>query len=116
METTINQPSDVEALFSKADGIKTVYFRKNQQVFLQGDISRSIFYIVEGAIKLTVLSTRGKEALVAVLHEGEFFGESCGPGKQDLIGHVGQQTLAEMIGTTRQRVNYLLKYLDNWPL
>ena len=56
---------------------KPVFFRQNQIIFLQGDSSDSIFYTESGAVKLTVTSSTGKEALIGLLNGGEFFGESC---------------------------------------
>ena len=50
---------------------------KKETIFLQGDVSDAVFYILEGKVKLTVLSRKGKEAVVAVLERGAFFGEAC---------------------------------------
>jgi CRP/FNR family transcriptional regulator, cyclic AMP receptor protein len=54
---------------------------KNQQIFLQGDPADAIFYIQKGKIKLTVISKQGKEAVVAILGPGDFFGEGCLAGQ-----------------------------------
>ncbi|HTC56281.1 MAG TPA: Crp/Fnr family transcriptional regulator [Candidatus Sulfotelmatobacter sp.] len=54
---------------------------KNHQVFLQGDPADAIFYIQSGKIKLTVISKQGKEAVVALLGAGDFFGEGCLAGQ-----------------------------------
>ncbi len=51
--------------------------RKNQHVFEQGDVADTVFYIQKGKVKLTVLSDQGKEAVVAILGPGQFFGEGC---------------------------------------
>jgi CRP/FNR family cyclic AMP-dependent transcriptional regulator len=52
-------------------------FHKNQHVFKQGDVADTVFYIQKGKVKLTVLSEQGKEAVVAILEPGQFFGEGC---------------------------------------
>src|SRR6202789_3842547 len=52
-------------------------FHKNQHVFEQGDVADTVFYIQKGKVKLTVLSEQGKEAVVAILEPGQFFGEGC---------------------------------------
>jgi len=52
-------------------------FHKNQHVFEQGDIADTVFYIQRGKVKLTVVSEQGKEAVVAILEPGQFFGEGC---------------------------------------
>jgi len=51
--------------------------RKNQIVFGQGDSADAVFFILQGRIKLTVLSEQGKEAVVGLLEPGQFFGECC---------------------------------------
>jgi CRP/FNR family cyclic AMP-dependent transcriptional regulator len=51
--------------------------KKNQHVFEQGDVADTVFYIQKGRVKLTVLSEQGKEAVVAILEPGQFFGEGC---------------------------------------
>ena len=43
----------------------------------QGDLAEAVFYIQKGKVKLTVLSDQGKEAVVAILGPGQFFGEGC---------------------------------------
>ena len=50
---------------------------KKQIIFAQGDAADSVFYIKKGKVKVTVLSTQGKEAVVAILGIDEFVGEGC---------------------------------------
>jgi CRP/FNR family transcriptional regulator, cyclic AMP receptor protein len=52
-------------------------YRKDQIVFSQGEVADSIFYIQQGKVKLTVVSEQGKEAVIAILGPGQFFGEAC---------------------------------------
>ncbi len=52
-------------------------YRKNQTIFSQGQVADAVFYVQEGKIKLTVTSEQGKEAVVAILGPGHFFGEGC---------------------------------------
>jgi CRP/FNR family cyclic AMP-dependent transcriptional regulator len=56
---------------------KIVEFGVREVIFRQGDPSDQIFYIQKGGVKLSVLNTLGKEAVIAVLGPGEFFGEGC---------------------------------------
>jgi len=56
-------------------------YQKNQMVFSQGDPAQAIFYIQKGKIRLTVVSKEGKEAVVAILGTGDFFGEGCLAGQ-----------------------------------
>ena len=51
--------------------------RAGKKVFSQGDPADAIFYIQQGKIKITVMSSSGKEAVIAVLGAGDFFGEGC---------------------------------------
>jgi len=78
MGTTINGGFDAQVFLSKVGAGKTILeFRKNQRVFAQGDVADTVFYIQKGKVKLTVVSDQGKEAVVAILEPGQFFGEGC---------------------------------------
>jgi CRP-like cAMP-binding protein len=55
---------------------------KNQEIFGQGAVADSVFYIQKGKVKITVLSEHGKEAVVGILTQGQFFGEACLDGAQ----------------------------------
>jgi CRP-like cAMP-binding protein len=52
-----------------------------ESIFSQGDAADAVFYIQSGRVKLTVVSKSGKEAVVAILPEGSFFGEGCLAGQ-----------------------------------
>jgi CRP/FNR family cyclic AMP-dependent transcriptional regulator len=67
-----------EAFLAKVGAGKTILeFQKNQHIFQQGEAADTVFYIQKGRVKLTVLSEQGKEAVVAILESGQFFGEGC---------------------------------------
>src|ERR1700726_615342 len=69
---------DPKAFLAKVGAGKTILkFEKNQHVYEQGDVADTVFYIQKGKVKLTVLSEQGKEAVVAILEPGQFFGEGC---------------------------------------
>jgi CRP/FNR family transcriptional regulator, cyclic AMP receptor protein len=69
---------DPNLLLSKLGTAKTVHqYRDKQSVFSQGDPADAVFYIQKGRVKLTVVSEGGKEAVIAVLQQGDFFGEGC---------------------------------------
>ena len=75
-------PFDLKAFLAKANGGKTrSEYRPDDRIFVQGDRSDAVFYIHKGKMKLTVLSKQGKEAVVAILNEGSFFGEGCLAGQ-----------------------------------
>src|ERR1700686_4423061 len=56
-------------------GITVERYPKNQKIFSQGDIADTLFFIHKGKVKITVLSEHGKEAVVGIFAEGQFFGE-----------------------------------------
>lgn len=58
-------------------GKRLLSYPSKKKIFLQGDEADAVFYIQKGTIKLTVVSRQGKEAVVAVLKTGHFFGEQC---------------------------------------
>jgi len=65
---------------------RLVEFRRDQTVFAQGTAANSVMYILKGGVKLSVLSKRGKEAVIAMLGPGDFFGEGCLAGQEIRIG------------------------------
>jgi CRP-like cAMP-binding protein len=52
-------------------------YRKGTAIFTQGDPADAVFFVQRGRVKLTVLSRQGKQAVIALLGPGEFFGEGC---------------------------------------
>jgi len=69
---------DPKAFLAKVGAGKVMLEPKaGQSLFEQGDTADTVFYIQKGRVKLTVLSEQGKEAVVAILESGQFFGESC---------------------------------------
>jgi len=71
-------PFDLRAFLASA-GVsrRIVRFARGAVVFDQGAPASSVFYIQDGAVKLSVVSTAGKEAVIAMLAPGDFFGEGC---------------------------------------
>src|SRR3984957_12320270 len=59
------------------EGKAIAKYQKDQIVFSQGDTADAVFYVQKGKLKLTVISEQGKEAVVAILGPGSFFGEGC---------------------------------------
>jgi CRP/FNR family transcriptional regulator, cyclic AMP receptor protein len=73
---------DPNAFLAKVDGGRTILkFQNDQIIFSQGQPADSVFYIQKGRVKLTVVSEQGKEAVVAILAKGDFFGEGCLAGQ-----------------------------------
>jgi CRP/FNR family transcriptional regulator, cyclic AMP receptor protein len=75
-------PFDPKEFLSKVNGGRAVSdYRKDQIVYTQGAPADSVFYIQSGKVKQTVVSEQGKEAVVALLETGDFFGEGCLTGQ-----------------------------------
>ena len=75
---TANGVFDPKAFLRRpCDGVTVDRYRKNQKIFGQGDVADSVFFIQRGKVKITVLSELGKEAVVGIASEGQFFGEHC---------------------------------------
>jgi CRP/FNR family cyclic AMP-dependent transcriptional regulator len=76
-------PFDPKVLLRKANGGRTnAEYRTGESLFVQGDPADAILYIKKGNVKLTVVSKQGKEAVVAILKDGDFFGEGCLAGQR----------------------------------
>lgn len=94
------------------EGRNVLASRKKQTIFSQGDTADAVFYIQTGKVKLTVVSKQGKEAVVAMLEAGAFFGESC------LIGQVirlSTATALEASSILRITKETMLRILSEEP-
>ncbi|HXN63889.1 MAG TPA: Crp/Fnr family transcriptional regulator [Candidatus Acidoferrales bacterium] len=65
---------------------KVIDFRRRQTIYSQGDLSKNVLYIQQGGVKLCVVNETGKEAVVAMLGPGDFFGEGCLAGQPKRMG------------------------------
>jgi CRP/FNR family transcriptional regulator, cyclic AMP receptor protein len=73
---------NVQTFLDSAGVARTIAeYPRSQQIYSQGSPAKSIFYIQSGGIKLSVVNTVGKEAVVAILAPGDFFGEGCLAGQ-----------------------------------
>src|SRR6476620_1016310 len=87
------QPFVLESFLSHADGGRTkAKYRKNKIIFRQGDSADAVFYIMDGKCKVTVVSEKGKEAVVALHGKGDFFGEGCLTGQPLRLATVAAMT------------------------
>ena len=74
---------------------KVVEFKKKETIFSQGDPSENVLYLQKGGVRLSVVNETGKEAVVAVLGPGDFFGEGCLAGQPRRMG-----TATAIVATT----------------
>jgi CRP/FNR family transcriptional regulator, cyclic AMP receptor protein len=78
MKKPAKGPFKASDFLAKVGVGKTIHdFEKDQNIFQQGDVADTVYYIQKGKIKLTVLSKHEKEAVVGILGPGQFFGEGC---------------------------------------
>jgi CRP/FNR family transcriptional regulator, cyclic AMP receptor protein len=78
---------DAQAFLDSAGVARKVReFKKKETIFSQGDSAKNVLYIQKGAVRLSVVNETGKEAVVAVLGPGDFFGEGCLAGQPIRIG------------------------------
>jgi CRP/FNR family cyclic AMP-dependent transcriptional regulator len=61
-------------------------YRKGRIIYAQGEVADKVFYIQSGAVKVTVVSEQGKEAVVGILNTAQFFGEGCLNGQMVRVG------------------------------
>jgi CRP-like cAMP-binding protein len=73
-------------------------------IFVQGDIADSVFYIRKGKVKLAVVSTEGKEAVVAILNADEFAGEGCLIGQTKRLASATAMTVCEVTRITKDEI------------
>lgn len=76
------RPFDLHAFLDSAGISRTIKkYVRSAVVFSQGDAANDVYYLQQGSVKLSVLSKSGKEAVVAILGPGDFFGEGCLAGQ-----------------------------------
>lgn len=78
---------DAQALLDSAGVARKVKeLRRTEIVYSQGDAAKSVMYIQEGGVQLSIISAGGKEAVVGILGPGDFFGEGCLAGQSVRMG------------------------------
>jgi CRP/FNR family cyclic AMP-dependent transcriptional regulator len=102
-------PRDLRTYLSKARGGITKEYRKQGSVFSQGDPGNAVFYIEKGKVKLTVVSTRGKEAVVAILGSGDFFGEGCLAGQPLRMATATAMTECSILRVKKETMTRMLR-------
>ena len=106
-------PFDVRA-FLASSGVsrRVVRFAADAVIFAQGSPANSVFFVQDGGVKLSVLSAAGKEAVIAMLGPGDFFGEGCLAGQP-----LRMATASAVVGTTALRIakRVMVKTLHDQP-
>lgn len=100
---------DPHSLLAKLSvGRSSQEYKADESVFSQGDAADSVFFIQSGKVKLTVVSTHGKEAVVAILPEGCFFGEGCLTGQPFRMATASAVERSTILRVTKQAMVALL--------
>ena len=82
---------------------KVVEYRRSEKVYSQGDPSTSVMYVQKGGVKLSVVNKVGKEAVVAILGPGDFFGEGGMAGQSVRMGTATAITLTTVLVIEKKR-------------
>ena len=85
-----------------------VSFRRADVIYTQGDPCESVMYIQTGSVKLSVLSKTGREAVVAILGPGDFFGEGCLAGQPVRMGSATAVTASTVLFVDKEAMVGLL--------
>jgi CRP-like cAMP-binding protein len=100
---------DAQAFLDSAGpGQKIVTYRRGEVIFSQGDVSATVMYVQKGGVKLSVLSKTRREAVVAILGPGDFFGEGCLAGQRIRMGSATALTLSTIIVLKKRTMVRLL--------
>ena len=84
--------------------LRKVEFAAGETIFEQGDAAASVMYVERGTVRLTVISHAGKEAVIAVLDEGYFFGEGCLVGQAQRMATASTMTASTIIVVEKQEL------------
>ena len=94
-----------KAFLAKMNGGRTITdYRKDNVVYRQGNLASDVFYIQKGKVKKSVLSEMGKEAVVGLFANGEFFGEGCLAGESRRLATITTLSQAVIVRMTKQGV------------
>ena len=108
---TASEPAfNAQAFLDSAGVAKTVIkYGRNDVVFTQGETSDDVLYIQSGGVKLSVISKTGKEAVVAMLGPGDFFGEGCLAGQPLRMGNATAITPSAIMRIGKDKMFRLLR-------
>src|ERR1700730_14018209 len=109
MKRTKTSVFDAQAfLDSTGEARRVVEFQRKTVIFAQGDSSQHVMYIQKGGVKLSVVNELGKEAIVAMLGPGEFFGEGCLAGQRICMGSATAITLTTVLAIKKSEMERVL--------
>jgi len=83
-------------------------FKRAEIIFSQGTSADSVMYVQEGAVKITAVSESGKEAIIAILGAGDFFGEGCLAGQPLRMGNATSVTSTTLLVIDKNEMQKVL--------
>src|SRR5215204_3954070 len=105
MATIPNGAFDPKAFLANVgEGRSITKSRQGEVIFSQGDPADALFYIQRGKVKVTTLSSHGKEAVVATLGAGDFFGEGCLAGQPLRVGSATAHMPSSVLVIEKERM------------
>jgi CRP/FNR family cyclic AMP-dependent transcriptional regulator len=91
---------------------KVAEFRKDEQIYSQGDAAKSVMYIQRGSVKSSVVSASGKVAVIAILGPNDFFGEGCMAGQSVRVGSATAITPTTLLAIDKNELSQMLRTQD----
>jgi len=91
---------------------KVAEFQKDDQIYNQGDVARSVMYIQKGNVKFSVVSATGKVAVLAMLGPNDFFGEGCMAGQSLRTGTATAMTPTTLLAIDKNELLDMLRTQD----
>ena len=102
-------PFNLREFLDSAGVARTIVkYARSADVYTQGDVAAEVFYLQKGNIKLSVLSSTGKEAVVAILGPGDFFGEGCLAGQPRRMATASAMSATTVLVVERQKMLEML--------
>jgi CRP/FNR family cyclic AMP-dependent transcriptional regulator len=102
--------ADFPAFLASVGVVKVaVHYRRGQAIFTQGEPCTHVLYVQTGSVKLSVLSTAGREAIVGLLSPGDFFGEECLTGRPLRPGSATAMMSSVIVSVPKERMAELLR-------
>jgi CRP-like cAMP-binding protein len=109
MESARKSTFDIQAFLDSAGVARQIVeYRRADVIFTQGEPCESVLYIQKGAVKLSVRSKTGREAVVALLASGDFFGEGCLAGQSVRMGSATAITGSTILVVDKNQMVHLL--------
>jgi CRP/FNR family transcriptional regulator, cyclic AMP receptor protein len=99
---------DVQVFLASSDIPKVVNFSRGETIFTQGEPAQHVMYIRTGGVKLSVLSKSGREAVIAILGPGDFFGEGCLAGQGLRMGSATAMSPSVVLSVRKEEMLGLL--------